>query len=113
MIWSDPFEKCKSGQVSDLTRADRVALLGRAAKALLDGRLPDDAARLFLAGGLLSWLSQGGSLTKDFWRVCGKQGSNHTESVLWRQIESASGSTTNDDNKPTLNSSSTENRKTS
>lgn len=93
------------GAVADLglTRADRVALLGRAAQALIDGRMPDDASRLFLAGGLVSWLQQGGSLTKDYWRVCGPQGSNHTEAVIWRQL-SASGSATADEDAHKLDS---------
>jgi hypothetical protein len=69
-----------------LDRTARVQLLAEAAIALLDGRLPDPAARVFLAGGINSWLQCGGSLTKKYWETAAPRGSNDTEAVLWQKI---------------------------
>lgn len=66
-------------------REGRVQMLGEAGEALLSGRMPSEAARLFLAGGLMAWLQNGGNLTRDFWRTAGRQGSTHTESILWQR----------------------------
>jgi hypothetical protein len=66
-------------------REGRVALLGEAAQALLDGRMPDDEARLFLAGALTAWLQRGGSLERDFLRVV-KAKSHRTPSAIWRDL---------------------------
>lgn len=59
-------------------------MLGEWAADVLAGREPDRAAALFAAGGVSAWLAEGGSLTRDFWRTAGAQGSTHTEAVLWR-----------------------------
>jgi len=74
-----------SRQPRELDREERVKLIGAAAQALLAGRLPDDAARLFLAGALSAWLERGGDLERDFFRVR-QRGSHHTPAVLWRLI---------------------------
>jgi hypothetical protein len=79
------------------SRADRVRLLGECARALLRGELPSDEARLFVAGGLSAWLEQGGSLTRDFWRVSAVAGSHHTECYVWRSMCSSRGATDEDD----------------
>jgi hypothetical protein len=86
-FFSNPFALAKPGTpMATLSREDRVALIGRAARALADGRLPDDQAREFVGNGLLAWLSRGGNLTRDHWRTSGQQGSTHTESVLWKLL---------------------------
>jgi hypothetical protein len=66
-------------------REERVRLIGGAAEALLQGRLPSPAERLFLGGALLSWLTQGGSLERDFLRVT-KARSKRTPAVIWRDL---------------------------
>lgn len=66
-----------------LTREGRVALLGRAANALMRGDIPDAEARLFLAAGIVAWLDQGGRLTRDFWKVDPVRGSKRTAASLW------------------------------
>jgi hypothetical protein len=68
------------------SREDRIRLLGEAFKALNEGRLPAPEARLFLAGGLLSWLRDHGNLTRDYWRVDGPRGSHRTPSATWKRI---------------------------
>jgi hypothetical protein len=74
-----------------LTRKGRVALLGRCAEALLRGELPDPESRLFLAGGLLAWLTEGGSLTRHFWKTAARRGSHFTEAALWLAHRDESG----------------------
>jgi hypothetical protein len=64
-------------------------MIGEVATALLEGRMPDAGARLFLAGGLLAWLTQDGDLLRDYWMVTGRQGSTHTPAVLWKKIQQA------------------------
>jgi hypothetical protein len=100
----DIFLMCKKPlRLPDLAadRTARVQLLAEAAIALLDGRLPDSAARVYLAGGLLAWLNCGGSLTKKYWATAAPQGSNATECELWQKIReknaSASGSATEEE----------------
>jgi len=66
-----------------LSREERVELLGRAARALLEGRLPDPSSRLFVAGAIVSWLESGGDLVRDYWRIAAPRGSRSTPSVLW------------------------------
>lgn len=63
-----------------------MKLIASAAEALLAGRLPDPAARLFLAGALQAWLTQGGrcgSLERDFLRVTQRERSTLTPQRLF------------------------------
>lgn len=69
-----------------LEREDRVALIGACAKALLAGKLPDAASRLFVAGALMSWLEGGGDLCREYLRVV-KPKSKRTASAIWREID--------------------------
>jgi hypothetical protein len=65
------------------TREDRVRLIGEAAEALLAGRMPEPAARVFLAGALVAWLENSGDLARDFLRVT-KPKSHRTPAAIWR-----------------------------
>ena len=87
-LFNDPFGRCSTGSKADLglTREDRVRLLGEAAHALARNEMPSDAARKFLADGLLNWLEQGGSLTRDHFRTSGPQGSTATEARIWAHM---------------------------
>src|SRR5262245_10889793 len=67
-----------------LERADRIRLLGEAAQALLEGRMPDRPAALFLGGAIESWLREGGDLERAYFRVRGPRGSRRTPSAIWR-----------------------------
>jgi hypothetical protein len=67
-----------------LSRENRIRLLGEAANALIEGKLPEAEARLFLAGGLLAWLRDGGRLTRDYWRVDPRRGSRRTPASIWK-----------------------------
>jgi hypothetical protein len=58
-------------------------MIGRSARALLAGELPDAEARLFLASALSQWLESGGSLEADFLRVH-RRGSHLTPTRIWR-----------------------------
>lgn len=71
---------------SALSREGRIALLGRAARALLDGKVPDAEARLFLGGAVLSWLREGGNLERDFFKVI-RPKSHVTVQRVWARIE--------------------------
>jgi hypothetical protein len=91
----DPFARARlplpaPHERTQFHRARRVALLGEAFEALLEGRMPSREAALFVAGGGLAWLEQGGSLTKSYWRCAGPQGSHATEAELWRQLQARS-----------------------
>lgn len=66
-----------------LDRVELVRRLGDFAAALVAGKQPDAADVLFVAGGIHAWLQRGGNLTRDYWRTAGRQGSTHTEAVLW------------------------------
>jgi hypothetical protein len=66
-------------------RAGRVRLIGEAARALVDGNMPDRDAALFLGGALLAWLESGGDLSRDFLKIT-KAKSRHTAAYLWRQF---------------------------
>ena len=85
MSWDhDPFGRSSLPPAFD--REARVRLLAEAAEALLAGRLPDPAARLFLAGALQSWLRDGGrcgSLERDFLRVTQRERSRLTPQRLY------------------------------
>ena len=79
----DPFGR--SQMPAGFDRAARVRLIDEAAQALLEGRLPDDAARLFLGGALVAWLADGGrcgSLERDFLRVTQRERSRLTPQRL-------------------------------
>lgn len=90
-----------------LTREDRVRMLGEFAEAVLEGREPERAAALFVAGGLRSWLREGGNLTRDYWRTAGPQGCTVTEAVLLRRlVEGSSRRATTDDSRPNIGPSS-------
>ena len=80
----DPFNRLLLP--SGLTREDRVALIAEACEAWIQGKQPSDAARLFTAGAVLSWLRDDGDLLRDYWRVRGPQGSTHTPAVLWKAL---------------------------
>src|SRR5438552_14281770 len=68
-----------------LNRAGRIRLIGEAATALLQDEMPRAEARLFLAGALLAWLTNGGNLERDFFRIV-RPKSHVTPPVIWRQI---------------------------
>ena len=73
-----------SGKVpAVLDRAARVRLLAEVFQALLDGRLPSRAAALFVAGGGLAWLENGGDLLRAYWKVAAPRASHHTPTRLW------------------------------
>ncbi len=69
-------------------------MIGEYVEARLAGRVPDRGVELFVLGGLRAWLNEGGNLTRDHWRTCGRQGSNLTEATLWRRLIGASRSAT-------------------
>jgi hypothetical protein len=76
------------------SREDRVRLIGDAAKALLDGRMPSREAALFLGAGLWSWLHESGNpsaLVRDYWRIGAPNGSHHTPRLLWASFKGAQG----------------------
>lgn len=85
MSWDhDPFGRSSLPPAFD--REARVRLLAEAAEALLAGRLPDPAARLFLAGALQSWLRDGGrlgALERDHLRVAAPHRSTMTAARLY------------------------------
>lgn len=101
----DPFGR--SRLPVDYSRSGRVKLLGEAFRDLLEGRMPSDEARTFLAAGGLAWLEQGGDLLKDFWKIRGAQGSTHTPSVIWSSIDDScsSGRATDIDDEGTMDPS--------
>lgn len=82
----DPFAILAGARApAELPREDRVRLLGEAAQALLEGRMPSDKARLFLGGALVAWLARGGDLERDYLRVR-QRGSHRTPSKLWAAL---------------------------
>lgn len=83
---NDPFARNRLPR--DFDRNRRVALIGQVALDLLDGRLPDQEARLFVAGALRAWLELGGQLERDFFKVTKPQ-SHATPRALWRQQRAA------------------------
>lgn len=81
----DPFGR--SALPPAFSREDRVRLLREAAEALLAGRMPSGAARLFLAGALSAWLRDGGcvgALERHYLRVSPPRGSHKTPAALAR-----------------------------
>lgn len=71
-------------------RQGRVELLAEVFKALLENRAPSREAALFVGGGGLSWLQQGGDLCKTFWKVTGEAGSHRTPTHVWRELSESS-----------------------
>jgi hypothetical protein len=65
----------------------RIELIGEAARALRDGKMPSPEASMFLGSALLSWLEngRGGDLATRFLRVVTPK-SHHTPQALWRLI---------------------------
>jgi hypothetical protein len=87
----DPFGRCKPGVVADFSREDRVRLLGEFSEAVLAGVEPSKGSMMFVAAGIASWLTIGGGLTRDFWKVSGPQGCTVTEAILWRRMRDGAG----------------------
>jgi hypothetical protein len=85
MTFHDPFGR--SRLPDDFSREGRVALLKEGFEALMRGELPSLEARLFLAGGGVSWLSEGGDLARDYWRVSAPRGSHRRPEVLARELD--------------------------
>jgi len=77
MNLADPFNRSRL-PTEALDRRARVALLKECAEALLEGRQPSRQASLFLSGALQAWLSEGGHLTRDFFKVTSVRGSHET-----------------------------------
>jgi hypothetical protein len=88
-------------------REGRVGMLLDFAEAVLAGREPDRAALLFVAGGLASWLREGGHLTRDYWRTAGRQGCTLTEAQLARRLRGSSRRATAEGEGGTIAASST------
>lgn len=81
-----PFELLAGARAPrGLERADRVRLLGEVAEALLAGRMPDAAARVFVGSAISAWLQSGGDLERDFLRVR-QRGSHLTPAKLWQSL---------------------------
>ncbi len=85
MLPPDPFGR--SRLPASFNRRDRVRLILEVRDALLEGRLPDRAAALFVGGALSGWLAEGGSLEKDFLKTSTTRGCKRTASVLARELE--------------------------
>lgn len=66
-------------------REGKIRLLAEAAQALLRNELPTQEQCIFLAGGLMAWLENGGDLLRKHWRVAGRAGSHRTAPNLWQQ----------------------------
>lgn len=80
----DPFNRTRLPQGFD--RAGRVALLAEVFEALVEGRQPSREAALFVGGGGLAWLQEGGTvgdLERDYWRVAAPRRSTMTPARLW------------------------------
>lgn len=73
------------GEAAELTREGRVYLLGILAADLLADRAPNREAAFFVGGAIQSWLTEGGSLERDFLRVVAPK-SHRTPAVVWREL---------------------------
>lgn len=69
---------------ADIDRTGRVDMVAEVFECLLDGRMPSRRAALFVAGGGLQWLRDGGSLERTYWRISGPAGSHRTASWVYR-----------------------------
>jgi hypothetical protein len=90
VTFHDPFGR--SALPPDFSREHRIQLIGEAAQALLQGRLPSPAARLFIGGALDAWLQQGGrlgALERDFLKVSAPARSTLTPARVHARICSA------------------------
>lgn len=85
MLPDDPFGR-DVALPATFDRAHRVRLLAEAFAAWEGGEQPSAAARLFVAGGALAWLAQGGDLIGDYWKCRGRQGSTATPARILRAL---------------------------
>lgn len=95
MLPADPFNRTRVPRT--FSREDRVRLLDEVFRALIEGRQPSREAAMFVGGGGLSWLSEGGDLLREYWQVSAPRSSRHTPSHLWRAVCSSRGTTAGDD----------------
>ncbi len=72
-------------------REGRVSLLVEAADAMLAGKRPSRETELFLGSALSAWLTDHGSLTRDYLRVDGIPGSHRTAAHIAQNIRSSRG----------------------
>jgi len=83
MLPLDPFGRSRVPDA--LSREGRIRMLARAAAALLEGQLPDPAARLYLGAAISSWLREGGrvgDLERRYLQVTAKERSRMTPARL-------------------------------
>ncbi len=92
-------------------RAYRVRLLAEFFTALLDGKLPSKPAVLFVAGGGMAWITNGGDLCRDYWEVAAPAGSHRTPAAMWGAICSSGGATDSEDRSSLRTSQSESERK--
>lgn len=104
----DPFGR--SRLPADFTREHRVKLINEVFQALIDGRLPSREAALFVGGGGLSWLSQGGDLLRDYWRISAPAGSHRTPAAVKRELCCSSRGTTDGAEPETMNAENSESK---
>ena len=88
MTLHDPFNRAQLPPA--FSREQRMAMIVKAMRTLLNDSSPEAQ---FTAGGVLSWLSEGGDLVRDYWRVAGRAGSHRTPAALWRELSSSGGAT--------------------
>lgn len=101
----DPFGRSALPPTFD--REARVRLIAECATALLAGRPPGAAARLFVGGALQAWLREGGrcgALERDFLRVTQRERSRLTPQRLYARCASTA---TGQDDPGTMKSSTT------
>jgi hypothetical protein len=77
---NDPFNRTRLPAAFD--RRDRVRLFREVVDALLEGRMPSPAARLFVASACDAYLTRGGNLARDHLRISPPRGSHRTPAVL-------------------------------
>jgi hypothetical protein len=82
----DPFDRSKLPD--DLDQAGRVSMFHAVMSALIEGRQPERAAALFIGGGGLSWLTAGGDLVRDYWKLSARRGSHATPQALMGELSS-------------------------
>jgi len=97
---NDPFGRTRLP--GDFSREGRIALLDEVFRALVDGRMPSREAALLVGGGGLSWLSQGGDLLRDYWRISAPAGSHRTPAAVKRELSCSSRGTTDSDDAGTI-----------